>query len=123
MEGYPATHEGYPAMQEGSPESCAEEGMGQEVPGHRFGFLNRPAQGWPVLTWIYDRSPLCCWTTHNSPGCGSLKAECVFIFGSCRAFYGEPCIKRPPPPPFPTGYNYGYGYGAGQGSGGCGCGP
>ena len=23
----------------------------------------------------------------------SARAECIFIFGSCREFYGEPCIK------------------------------
>jgi hypothetical protein len=45
---------------------------------------------------------LACWSHHNSPGCGSLKAECKFIFGSCRDFFGEPCIQNPPsivPPP------------------------
>jgi len=52
--------------------------------------------------------PWYCWASHNSIGCGSLKAECNFIFGSCRTFYGEPCLKGPPPVPVPPGYGYGY---------------
>jgi hypothetical protein len=51
-----------------------------------------------------------CFATHNSVGCGSLKAECVYMFGSCRAFYGEPCL---PPPPGVHGSPYGNGNGAG----------
>jgi len=37
-----------------------------------------------------------CSATQNSVGCGSLKAECIFVFGSCRAFYREPCLAPPP---------------------------
>jgi len=37
----------------------------------------------------------CCYADVNSVGCGSLKAECTFIFGSCRKFYGEPCYPKP----------------------------
>jgi len=37
-----------------------------------------------------------CQTHHNDFGCGSGKADCVFIFGSCRAFWGDPCYKGPP---------------------------
>jgi hypothetical protein len=63
-----------------------------------------------------------CWSHHNNVGCGSLKAECKFIFGSCHEFYGEPCFKGPPPPPAPPGSNYpsgaNYGYGP---AAGCGC--
>jgi hypothetical protein len=49
---------------------------------------------------------LCCWSHHNHVGCGSLKAECGFIFGSCRTFFGETCLKGAPPP-LPPGYNLG----------------
>jgi hypothetical protein len=46
---------------------------------------------------LYDRiTGECCQGTHNDYGCGSWKADCVFIFGSCRAFWGEPCRKAPP---------------------------
>ena len=37
-----------------------------------------------------------CWTTHNSPGCGSLYSNVRFVFGSCHSFYGEPCLAAPP---------------------------
>ncbi len=40
-----------------------------------------------------------CWSHHNTLGCGSFKSDFMFIFGSCRTYYGEPCLKGPPPPP------------------------
>src|SRR5262249_27551296 len=40
-----------------------------------------PEQG--VKAWL-RKYRLCCWSSHDSPGCGSFKAECTFIFGSCR---------------------------------------
>jgi hypothetical protein len=52
----------------------------------------------PVCDWIKSR-PLYCWASHNKMGCGSLKSECTFLFGSCREFFGEPCYKGPPPNP------------------------
>src|SRR5262249_34727930 len=45
-----------------------------------------------------------CWAHHNSYTCGSLESECTFIFGSCRAFFGEPCLRTPPPMLVPQGY-------------------
>jgi hypothetical protein len=36
-----------------------------------------------------------CWSHHNEFTCGSLKSECTFLFGSCRSFFGEPCVKVP----------------------------
>ena len=36
--------------------------------------------------------------------CTTLQTECRFIFGSCRAFFGETCYKEPPPVPVPPGY-------------------
>ena len=29
-------------------------------------------------------------------GCGGLRAQCNFMFGSCRTFFGEPCVPKPP---------------------------
>jgi len=60
----------------------------------------RPVSDW----WRNDRPG--CWSHHNYFGCGSLKSECTFIFGSCRAFFGEPCLQGPPPA-FPGDYGYG----------------
>jgi hypothetical protein len=49
-------------------------------------------------------------------GCGSCRADCIFVFGSCRAFFGEPC--------FPEGglgqRGQASGYNA-DGRGSCGC--
>jgi len=43
-----------------------------------------------------DKTRVNCWATHNALGCGSLQATCVFMFGSCRQFYDEECVKAPP---------------------------
>jgi len=59
----------------------------------------------PVKQGICGRHGLGCWTTHYTLGCGSLKSECKFLFGSCRTFYGEPCLAPPPPGERPPGYN------------------
>lgn len=58
----------------------------------------------PVKKGFLARHGLCCWTTHYTLGCSSLKSECKFIFGSCRTFYGEPCLGAPPPALRPPGY-------------------
>ena len=47
-----------------------------------------------IHDWLSDH-PCKCYADHNSVGCGSLKSECTFIFGSCRKFFGEPCLKGP----------------------------
>jgi hypothetical protein len=79
----------------------------------------------PRLRHGLNKLGVACWTWHDSVGCGSLKADCTFIFGSCRVWYGEPCL--PGPPPSPAAYYYqmkGY---AGPGTGqpappkGCAC--
>ncbi len=53
----------------------------------------------PRLRHHFMSKGVACWTSHNSPGCGSLKADCTFVFGSCRQFFGEPCFGGPPPSP------------------------
>jgi hypothetical protein len=64
-----------------------------------------------------------CWATHFGDGCGSFRSDMVFIFGSCRSFYGEGCRKDPPsiyqPGYGPAGYVPGGA--AGVGGGGCNC--
>jgi hypothetical protein len=69
------------------------------------------APGWPAqtdcsapdrrrcLTWL--RRPCGCAATLNSFTCGNLDSELTFIFGSCRQFYGEPCVKQQPIPAYP----------------------
>jgi hypothetical protein len=61
-----------------------------------------------------------CWATHFGGGCGSFRSDMVFIFGSCRAFYGEGC-RKDPPSIYPPGYGpAGYVPPGGNG-GGCNC--
>jgi hypothetical protein len=43
-----------------------------------------------------QKHPVCCYANINTVGCSNLKAECDFVFGSCRRFYGDPCLKPPP---------------------------
>src|SRR5262245_13219272 len=68
-------------------------------PGHP------PVYSGPVKHPVWDRitrcRPLGCWSSFNGYGCGSLRSEMAFIFGSCRTFYLEPCLKGPPPSSLP----------------------
>lgn len=36
----------------------------------------------------------CCDSSHFWYGCGGLRSQAEFVFGSCRTFFGEPCIGR-----------------------------
>jgi hypothetical protein len=82
-----------------------------------------PASRWRICNYLRDclRSKgVGCWSHHNALLCGSWQSECTFIFGSCREFFGEPCL---PPPP---GYQHGHGLpglgllgGGSSGNGGC----
>src|SRR5262245_38783694 len=38
-----------------------------------------------------------CWSHHNCIGCSSLRSTLTFYFGSCRAYFMEPCLHGPPP--------------------------
>ena len=79
----------------------------------------------PLRDWWQNHRPLGCWSSFNSYGCTSLHSTGDFIFGSCRTFYGEPCLKGAPPSALPpwAGPESGYpGYtGAGTAKRGCGC--
>jgi hypothetical protein len=59
-----------------------------------------------------------CWASHFGFGCGSFRSDMRFIFGSCRSFYGEACMKGPPPPYPPGSSQNGSGPNGGRG---CGC--
>jgi hypothetical protein len=61
----------------------------------------------PLHDWLDDRPRShCCWSDYNSDyNCSSLHSECVFIFGSCRQFWREPCFNGPPPSPFGPAYD------------------
>ncbi len=52
--------------------------------------------------WLHRTTahPWSCWAHHNDYTTGSLKSNSIFIFGSSRTFFGEPCRKGPPPFPY-----------------------
>ncbi len=52
----------------------------------------------PVRVWL-QKLGTGCWSHVNNVGCGSFRADMTFIFGSCRAFFGEPCQHGPQSPP------------------------
>jgi hypothetical protein len=49
-----------------------------------------------VLPRLRSISP-CCTVHHNDFTCSSAQSEYMFIFGSCRMFYSEPCRTGPDP--------------------------
>ena len=54
----------------------------------------------PVLKLLHVSLPAGCWASHNGNGCGNFRSDATFIFGGCRAFYGQACLKGPPPAPW-----------------------
>jgi len=61
----------------------------------------------PVRDYVHDcmhRVGVGCWSHHNMYTCSSFHSEFIFVFGSCRQFFGEPCLPGPPEPPMPPGY-------------------
>jgi hypothetical protein len=55
----------------------------------------------PIRDWLFRGRPLGCWASFNGYSCSSFHSEHAFIFGSCRTFFGEPCLKSAPPSPMP----------------------
>ena len=55
----------------------------------------------PLRDWIHHHRPLGCWSSFNGYSCSSLSSPSSFIFGSCRTFYGDPCLKGAPPSALP----------------------
>jgi hypothetical protein len=55
----------------------------------------------PICNWWHNSACVNCWANFNGYGCGSLASEYAFVFGSCRTFYGDQCMKGPPPPAYP----------------------
>src|SRR5438067_1286407 len=76
-----------PAMVPAECASCADSSRGAGPGGPERKHL---------LTRVANKYGVGCNATHDSFGCGSAQAQLTFIFGSCRAFFGEPC--EPPPP-------------------------
>jgi hypothetical protein len=47
------------------------------------------------------RTPCGCYSHFNDSSCSSCASTWHFMFGSCRTFYGEACLKGPPASPVP----------------------
>jgi hypothetical protein len=80
---------------------CSDCGSGGRVghdadgDGHQHG---------PALRFVKKSLNLVglgCWSHMNRPTCSSLWSELTFAFGSCRTWFGEPCLQRAPEMPMP----------------------
>ena len=49
--------------------------------------------GGPVRNWLH-RGGYCCAQKLDWYGCGGWHAQNTFVFGSCRTFFGEPCLSK-----------------------------
>jgi hypothetical protein len=58
-------------------------------------------QNHPVSSYWRNHESCGCWAHFNGFSCSSLASEYAFVFGSCRTFYNQPCMKGPPPPAYP----------------------
>jgi len=74
--------------QEGAP--CAAK--------HRLVSCLRPRN---LVHALHDHRPLGCYANFNDYSCSNLRSEVVWLFGGCRQFFGERCLKGPPPSPVP----------------------
>jgi hypothetical protein len=59
--------------------------------------------GQPEHGWLHNTCMKClnsvglgCAASHDTVGCTSCYAQYIFFFGSCRQFFGEPCIPWGP---------------------------
>jgi len=57
----------------------------------------------PIESWL-RKCNIHCWSCLTCPGCGNGKTECIFAFGSCHAFFGQPCLAPPTTPAAVTPY-------------------
>jgi hypothetical protein len=64
----------------------------------------------PLRDWCRLKRPCGCWASFNAYSCSSLRSEMGFLFGSCRTFFSEPCLKGAPPSSLPPWAGRGSGY-------------
>jgi hypothetical protein len=100
-----------PIIVEAFPQGAEVPAPGLGTPGHNA--PEPPGKVGPIHAFLH-RYGVACWSHHNNPGCGSLKAEITYVFSSCRVWYGEPCFNGPPPDPAKP-------LGPDTGRRGCGC--
>lgn len=54
----------------------------------------------PAAHPLLNQHGYACDSSLNWYGCGGLRSQWDFVFGSCRTFFGEPCVPRVPHPGF-----------------------
>jgi hypothetical protein len=97
------------ALGPGSPEFPKTPPAAQELPPGHPPVDNSPSKH-PLLDWVKRGRPLGCWASFNGYGCSSLHSELAFIFGGCRTFFAEPCLKGAPPSALPPSAGIESGY-------------
>lgn len=50
----------------------------------------------PSLREKINQRGYCCDSHIDWYGCGGFRAQMQFVFGSCRTFFSEPCLPKPP---------------------------
>ena len=77
---------------------CAGLARAQD-PETNHPYVLNPDKPHPVMRLLHISLPAGCWASHNGFGCGNLRSDATFVFGSCRAYFGQACLKGPPPVP------------------------
>jgi len=103
-----------PVIMENGPEAMeyAAEPAGEAPPPEHHRLFPRLFANKPIRPGVKDFANdhgVGCFATIHTNGCSSLHSDLTFIFGSCRTFFGEPCLERPDGA-----------HGSGCASGGCG---
>jgi hypothetical protein len=76
--------------------SCQNQASGQSSWGWGW-FKPHLVPQVPPAKQEYHTPPVGCWQHHSCDfNCSTAHSEFVFVFGSCREFFGEPCLKGPP---------------------------
>jgi hypothetical protein len=71
-----------------------EVGPSFYIPPNYPHLQNNPDAPRPIRTAL-QRVGVGCWSHFNQLGCGNLRSENAFIWGSCRTFFGQPCQHGP----------------------------
>ena len=83
------------------PGAVPTDGVPCAPPKHKLLRCLRPRN---VVQAVHNHPPVGCYSNFNDYSCTNLRTELLWVFGSCRQFFGERCLKGPPPSPVP-GFN------------------
>ena len=64
----------------------------------QMALYTRPVEPMMAATPRLNNHGYCCDSNLLWYGCGGLKAQHDFVFGSCRTFFGEICVPKTPHP-------------------------